>query len=88
MPPSHGDSASAIGRTSLYPAITHPHKRHALLVDMLRSLAEQGDRDTALVLIGGLGAAEPELQRAIADAGVADRVVRPGRVSDARRATH
>lgn len=69
----------------LYPAITHPHKRHALLIAMLRSLAEQGDRDTALVLIGGFGAAEPALQRAIADAGVADRVVRPGRVSDHER---
>jgi alpha-1,3-rhamnosyl/mannosyltransferase len=69
----------------LYPAITHPHKRHTLLIGMLRSLADQGDRDTALVLIGGLGAAEAELQRAIAGAGVADRVVRPGRVSDHER---
>lgn len=69
----------------LYPAITHPHKRQALLVEMLRSLAEQGDHDTALVLIGGLGSAEADVQRAIGEAGVADRVVRPGRVSDHER---
>jgi glycosyltransferase involved in cell wall biosynthesis len=69
----------------IYPAITHPHKRHALLVDMVRALAGDGDDDLALVLIGGLGAAEPDLQRAIAAADVADRVVRPGRVTDDER---
>ena len=69
----------------IYPAITHPHKRHVLLVDMMRALAGDGDGDLALVLIGGLGVAEPDLQRAIAAAGVADRVVRPGRVTDDER---
>lgn len=65
----------------VYPAITHPHKGHPLLVEMLRHL----ETDHALVLLGGEGAAEGELRVAIAAAGVAHRVVRPGRVPDAER---
>jgi glycosyltransferase involved in cell wall biosynthesis len=69
----------------IYPAITHPHKGHLVLVDALRNLSSGSDRGLVLVLIGGRGAAEDDVQRAIAAAGVADCVVRPGRVSDADR---
>jgi glycosyltransferase involved in cell wall biosynthesis len=62
----------------VYPAITHPHKRHDILVRMLDHL----DGDTALVLLGGRGRAAEPLRAAIDDAGVADRVIRPGRVAD------
>ena len=60
----------------IYPAITHPHKGHLLLVEMLSHL----DPDVALVLIGGVGDAEDALQRAIAASPVSHRVFRPGRV--------
>ena len=69
----------------VYPAITHPHKNHQLLVDLLASTWT--DPDLRLVLLGGTGTAEDALQRAIATAGtaVSGRIVRPGRVSDADR---
>jgi alpha-1,3-rhamnosyl/mannosyltransferase len=67
----------------VYPAITHPHKGHAVLVEMLDSL----DDGTALVLIGGSGAAEPALASVIRSSRHRDRVIRPGRVpSDDRDA--
>lgn len=65
----------------VYPAITHPHKAHAVLVDMLRQL----DRDVSLVLIGGEGSAEAELQAVIRASGLSDRVFRLGRVDTATR---
>lgn len=65
----------------LYPAITHPHKRHTLLVDML----EHVDDDVALVLIGGSGHAEAAVRAAIAASPRRARIVRPGRVSDDER---
>jgi glycosyltransferase involved in cell wall biosynthesis len=65
-------------RYVVYPAITHPHKRHDIAVRMLRRL----DAETALVLLGGAGRAEESLRSVIADEGAASRVVRPGRVTD------
>jgi alpha-1,3-rhamnosyl/mannosyltransferase len=61
----------------VYPAITHPHKNHRVLVAMLRSL----DADIALVLLGGEGAAESDLRRDVAASGESHRIVRTGRVS-------
>ena len=61
----------------VYPAITHPHKRHDVLVRMLDHL----DDDTAIVLTGGSGPAEGALRALIAASPYAERVVRPGRVS-------
>ena len=67
----------------VFPAITHPHKGHAVLVEMLDSL----DDETALVLIGGSGAAESALASVIWSSRHRDRVIRPGRVpSDDRDA--
>lgn len=65
----------------VYPAITHPHKRHELLVDMLGHL-EPGVR---LVVLGGIGDGEATLQRRVAASPLRDHVIRPGRVSDADR---
>jgi alpha-1,3-rhamnosyl/mannosyltransferase len=65
----------------VYPAITHPHKGHAVLVEMLDHL----DDETALVLIGGTGAAESALESVIRSSPHRDRVIRPGRVPDADR---
>lgn len=66
------------GPVIVYPAVTHPHKNHRFL---LRLMAEHWtDPDLRLVLIGGRGAAEPELWNEIAALGLGDRVIRPGRV--------
>jgi alpha-1,3-rhamnosyl/mannosyltransferase len=65
----------------VYPAITHPHKGHAALIEMMAAL----DGDVALVLSGGTGTAEAEVMSAIRARGLAGRVVRTGRVSDADR---
>jgi len=61
----------------VYPAITHPHKAQGVLIDMLDAL----DDATAVVLIGGEGAAEQDLARRISASPHRDRVMRPGRVS-------
>ena len=65
----------------VYPAITHPHKAHRLLVEMLDH--QPSDSDLAVVLTGGRGAAESDLRGALAASPHRDRVVRAGRVDDA-----
>ena len=65
-------------RVIVYPAITHPHKGHRLLVDLLAG--PWADRDLVLVLLGVAGAADGDVTAAIAAHGLGDRVVRPGRV--------
>jgi alpha-1,3-rhamnosyl/mannosyltransferase len=78
----HGLGAS---RVIVYPAMTAPHKRHDFLVELMRR--HWTDSRLALVLIGGRGAAEDELTRAVASspAEVGRRIFRLGRVSDADR---
>ncbi|MGD9793607.1 MAG: glycosyltransferase family 4 protein [Acidimicrobiia bacterium] len=72
------------GPYAVYPAITYRHKNHAVLIEALPSIvaAHSGFR---LVLIGGVGPMEAELTQRIAELGMTDSVVRPGRVSDADR---
>ncbi len=67
----------------VYPAITHPHKNHRLLLEVMAR--HWTDPTLRLVLLGGAGAADTEVGRTIADLGLGDRVVRPGRVPDADR---
>ena len=62
----------------LYPAITYPHKNHAVLVAALA--LTQGIQ---LVLTGGAASMEAELSESIAHAGLTDRVRRLGRLSAA-----
>jgi alpha-1,3-rhamnosyl/mannosyltransferase len=69
------------GAIVLYPAVTHPHKRHGLLLEAMERVAAIHD-DVTLVLTGGTGRAEASVQAAIDRSSV--RVVRPGRVSAAR----
>lgn len=65
----------------VYPAITHPHKGHRVLIDMLEHL----DPAVQLVLLGGAGAAESALRVVIDASSQADRVHRLGRVPDHER---
>jgi alpha-1,3-rhamnosyl/mannosyltransferase len=65
----------------VYPAITHPHKGHAALIDMMTVL----DGDVVLVLAGGAGAAEADVTSAVRERALTTRVVRTGHVGAADR---
>lgn len=65
-------------RVVVFPAITHPHKGHRFLVDVMA--AHWQDADLVLVLLGGPGAADADVERRIVEHGLTDRVLRPGRV--------
>jgi glycosyltransferase involved in cell wall biosynthesis len=71
------------GRLLVYPAITHPHKNHRFLLELMAR--HWTDPDLRLVLLGGRGGAEDEVVADIARRGLGSRVVRPGRVPDADR---
>ena len=68
------------GRVLVLPAITHPHKGHEFLLDVMAT--HWTDPDLRLVLLGGRGLADDAVERAIVEHKLSDRVVRPGRVSD------
>ena len=70
-------------RVVVYPAITHPHKGHRLLVDLLAG--PWADPDLVVVFLGGAGAADDAVSTAIATRGVGERIVRTGRVTAADR---
>ena len=65
--------------TILYPAVTHPHKNHLMLVEAFTRLAD--DHPAAhLVLTGGPGDAEADVAGAIAASRHGDRILRTGRI--------
>ena len=66
--------------TVLFPAITHPHKRHLLLVEAFHILADRHPT-VRLVLTGGAGRAEAEVGKAVAAGPHGDRIERTGRIS-------
>jgi glycosyltransferase involved in cell wall biosynthesis len=72
-------------RVLVYPAMTAPHKRHTFLVELMER--HWTADDLRLVLIGGRGSADAQLDAAIAavDPQVSRRIVRLGRVDDADR---
>ena len=68
------------------PAITHPHKGHRFLLELLHgATGSWADPDLMVVLTGGAGRADAEVAATIRRLGLTDRVVRPGRVSPADR---
>jgi len=71
------------GPMIVYPAITHPHKNHRFLLEVMAR--HWTDPDLRLVLLGGRGAAEAEVATDIVRLGLEHRVIRPGRVPDAHR---
>lgn len=71
------------GQVLVFPAITHPHKGHSFLLDVMAE--HWTDPDLRLVLLGGTGQVENEINEQIGRLGLDGRLVRPGRVSDAHR---
>ena len=71
------------GPVIVFPAITHPHKGHRFLLEVMAR--RWTDPDLRLVLLGGAGAAAAEVDRAIVEHGLEQRVIRPGRVPAADR---
>lgn len=67
----------------VYPAITHPHKNHDLLLDLLAG--PWRERDVHLVCAGGAGRAEHALRERCTTLGLDARVTFTGRVSPADR---
>jgi glycosyltransferase involved in cell wall biosynthesis len=65
----------------LYPAITYPHKNHAVLIAAFAGLREL-QPDARLVLTGGAGSNEEVVQSVISAYGVSDTVIRTGRLSE------
>lgn len=70
------------GPVVLYPAITYPHKNHAVLVDAFSEVL-RAHPSALLVLPGGRGGAEDQLRAQIDRMGVRDQVRRTGRISAA-----
>ncbi len=66
------------GPVLVFPAITHPHKGHRFLLEVMAR--HWADPDLRLVLLGGAGSADADVGRAIVELGLERRVVRPGRV--------
>lgn len=77
------DHGLGTGRVLVFPAITHPHKAHRFLLEVMAQ--HWDDPDLRLVLLGGTGSAEREVAATIYRLGLGRRVVRPGRVPDADR---
>ena len=71
------------GPVIVFPAITHPHKGHRFLLDVMAQ--HWTDPDLRLVLLGGAGLADADVNADIDRLGLHGRVVRPGRVPDAHR---
>ena len=71
------------GRVLVFPAITHPHKGHLFVLDVMARYWD--DPDLKLVLIGGAGTADDEVTAMIERPELGGRVVRTGRVTDAHR---
>ena len=74
------------GPVLVYPAITHPHKNHLFLLGLLSSgVGAWADPTLRLVFAGSAGSAQEEVETFIAEHQLGDRVLMPGRVSNADR---
>lgn len=70
------------GPVVLYPAITYPHKNHAVLVEAFARVVE-AHPDALLVLPGGRGDQEDAVRHLVDRLGLSERVRRTGRISAA-----
>ena len=69
-------------RFFVYPAVTHPHKNHRVLLEAVAIAAAQNPA-IHVVLVGGAGAAEQDVRNAIAEPSLAKHVTHLGRVDRA-----
>lgn len=77
------DYGLGVGRVIVFPAITHPHKGHSFLLDVMAQ--HWDDPDLRLVLLGGKGLEDRRITAKIAELRLAHRVIRPGRVPPSHR---
>ena len=74
------------GPVIVYPAITHPHKNHVFLLQLLASDdATWADPALRLVLTGSHGHAETEVMQLVSALGLEERVVRTGHITSNER---
>jgi glycosyltransferase involved in cell wall biosynthesis len=77
------DYGLGAGRVLVFPAITHPHKGHEFLLDVMAR--HWDDPELRLVFLGGAGQADRQVEAKIAALRLGQRVVRTGRVPAAHR---
>ena len=74
------------GPVVVFPAITHPHKNHRFLVElMVNGGPSWTDPSLRVVFAGSAGNSEQEVRSAVAAHGLSQRVVMPGRIPGADR---
>lgn len=70
--------ALGTARVLVFPAITHPHKNHEFILELLAH--EWRDEDVVVVMAGGEGLAEERVMARARELGVTGRIRRVGRV--------
>lgn len=74
------------GPVLVYPAITHPHKNHGFLLQLMaEGTGAWGDPSLRLVFAGSAGSSDDAVRARVVALGLSERVVMPGRVSYADR---
>jgi alpha-1,3-rhamnosyl/mannosyltransferase len=74
------------GPVIVFPAITHPHKNHGFLLQLLAHAGGAwSDPALRVVFAGSAGHAEGDVRAMVASLGLGERVVMPGRVPAADR---
>jgi alpha-1,3-rhamnosyl/mannosyltransferase len=74
------------GPVLAFPAITHPHKNHVFVLELMASThGPWADPSLHLVCAGSMGSSDAAVKDFIAQHGLQDRVVMPGRISEADR---
>lgn len=82
------DSPSSPSRSPvvIYPAVTHPHKNHAMLIEAFARVAGRHP-DASLVFTGAPGSADAEVRAAAEASGIGPRITFTGRIPAADLAT-
>lgn len=74
------------GPVVVFPAITHPHKNHSFILELMsQRTGPWADPTLRVVFAGSAGSADGEVRSRVHDAGINERIVMPGRVDNADR---